>query len=160
MALASSGTLASAERPDFSGKWRLSTDKPSADAPPQLAIEQTAGELRIRSTAGAGDAVTDISCNTAGTDCDAKVSGKPAKVSYYFNGPALVGWIKQGRNADQVWKVRRTLSPDGATLTVEIEQVSPPSSDRKTIVYMRDQQVAGVSAAGHQKPEPAAQPEP
>jgi hypothetical protein len=152
-ALASCGTLASAERPDFSGKWNLSPEHTSKDVSPHLTIEQSADELRIRSSEGSGDQVTDISCNTVGKDCEAKVNGSPATVSYYFNGQALVSWVKEGRNADRVRKVRRTLSPDGARMTVEIEQVSPPDSGRHTIVYVRDRQVAGVAAAG-QQPQP------
>jgi len=151
VALASCGMLAGAEHPDFSGTWRLSPDAAPPDGSVRLTIKQGADELRIRSTEAPADAITEISCNTIGKDCEAKVNGKPAKVSYYFNGSALVEWITEGKKAERVRKVRRTLSPDGAKMTVEIEQISPPDPNRQTVVYVRDQQLAGVAATGHQQ---------
>jgi hypothetical protein len=136
--------LFAAEKPNFSGVWRMdSVDDDSAKA---LKIDQSEQVLRI-SRDGEQDKPTDISCNTVGKDCEATVDGQRVKVSYWYNGPVLVEMVFEGKNNERVIKTRRTLSEDGQTMMVEVIPMVPSGQSPEKLVFVRDQQVAAAPAA-------------
>lgn len=123
------------ERPDLSGTWRLES---SSGQDESWKIEQKADEVRILRLNSAGKATTEITCGTKGVECPAKIDGDKAKVSYYFNGAALVELVWKGKD---VTKTRRSLSPDGSKLMVEVMPMSPPGSAEK-LTFVKVPEVA------------------
>jgi hypothetical protein len=126
------GTLPAQERPNFSGKW-----KAEANAGESVEILQDEDSIRL---AVAGQ--PEIACNTMGKDCDVKLGGKPAKVSFYFNGPMLVEFRTEG---ERVTKIRRKLSEDGTRLTMEIMPLSPSGKTRE-VIWIREPEAAKPDA--------------
>lgn len=59
--------------------------------------------------------IADFTCATDGRDCDAKISGKKAKVSLYYNGAALIQLETRGNNV-----TKRKFLVSGGGLTVEV----------------------------------------
>lgn len=83
-------------------------------------ITDTPQGLHIRQTEGAG-VVADFDCTTDGQNCDVKVAGHKAKVSIYFNGPALVEIETKG---EQIVKRRFSTADAGQSMKVEVTQMS------------------------------------
>lgn len=129
-------TLA-AERPDFSGKWRTT----GGDV---LIIEQTGDDLVLRSAEGS-DRATKVTCNTMGKQCEGTLKGDSAKVSYWYNGPALIEMAIEGKN---VKETRRRLSTDGKQMAVEVITIAPAGKDPEKLVFSRQEQVAAAPAFG------------
>ena len=132
-----------ADKPDFSGTWRAEGAADQA----VITIQQDGTELNMNS-AGDSDLKTAVTCNTMGKQCEAKVSGDAVKVSYWFNGPALIEMSVQGKNGQRVTETRRQLSDDGRKMTVEVIQIAPAGKDAQKFVFIRDEQIAsGASQA-------------
>jgi len=66
--------------------------------------------------------LADFQCNTAGRECDVKESGKPMKVSIWYNGPKLVMMETRGND---VVKRRFHAVKDGNEIEVEIIPIVP-----------------------------------
>jgi hypothetical protein len=66
--------------------------------------------------------VSEFECNTVGRECQSKQSGKPVKVSMWFNGPKLV--VMETRGSDVV-KRRFHVSDDGQKLELETIPIVP-----------------------------------
>src|SRR5690242_435160 len=64
----------------------------------------------------------DIECNTGGRECAVKDSGKPLKVSMWFNGPKLVVMETRG---NEVVKRRFHVTGDGGSLELETIPIVP-----------------------------------
>jgi hypothetical protein len=69
-----------------------------------------------------GEKQSEFKCNTKGRECDAKDSGRPAKVSFWFNGPKLVQMETRG---SEVFKRRFSASNGGEALEVEVIPIVP-----------------------------------
>lgn len=69
-----------------------------------------------------GQKVLYVECSMGGAVCEVKESGKPTKVSMWFNGPKLVEMEVRGSD---VLKRRFQASEDGATLQIEVIPVAP-----------------------------------
>jgi hypothetical protein len=69
-----------------------------------------------------GHKVADFECNTAGRECDVKESGKPAKISMWFNGPKLVVMETRG---SEVVKRRLQAVSDGKEMEIETMPIVP-----------------------------------
>ncbi len=100
----------------LSGAWQ--TKDSSAHA---WTFEQTDKGLHV-TEAENGKTIADYMCNTSGRDCDVKLAGRDAKVSFWYNGPKLVEMVTEG---SRVVKRRYAPSADGTTLEVEIIPVVP-----------------------------------
>lgn len=68
------------------------------------------------------DKIAEYSCRADGQECEIKTSGKKAKVSMWFNGPALVQLETQGSN---VVKRRFAVRPQGETMELEVIPIVP-----------------------------------
>jgi hypothetical protein len=119
-----------AERPDLSGKWQLEGSKEVV-----WSIEQQGDNIHIAQIAPTGAAKTEIDCNTFGKECQSTFEGDRAKVTYYYNGPALVEMRIEG---DRVTKTLRKLTEDGGKMTVEIQHIVPSKTAEK-LTYIRQQ---------------------
>ncbi|MCC6590718.1 MAG: hypothetical protein IT168_28765 [Bryobacterales bacterium] len=129
LVVTSGGFLVAGDKPDYSGTWRTEGSSAS-DAAIQIRLKDK--EIRLRD-AGATE---EIVCNTVGKECQIKLDGKPAKVSYYYNGPMLVEWRLEGKDGKHVTKIRRKLSEDRRKMTVEIMPIEPQGSTRE-VTYIR-----------------------
>ena len=127
-----------AERPDLSGTWRAS----GGDV---LIIEQSGDDVTLRSGKGA-DRPTEVKCNTMGKQCEGTVAGDSAKVSYWFNGPALIEMAIEGKN--RVTETRRRLSDDGKQMIVEVITIAPGGKDPEKVVLTRQEQLSAESSLG------------
>ena len=125
----SGGFLLAGDKPDYSGTWRTEGSSTS-DAAIQIQLKDK--EIHLRDPGNAEEIV----CNTVGKECQIKLEGKPAKVSYYYNGPMLVEWRLEGKDGKHVTKIRRKLSEDGRKMTVEIMPINPQGSTRE-VTYIR-----------------------
>lgn len=134
---ASAMALIAADKPNFSGKWRLQGN--DANAASVLVIEQVDRELKITTDGGGEDSIK-VECNTVAKECDGTVSGRPAKISYWYNGPTLVEMLLEGKN--RATKTRRTLSDDGQTMTVEVTPILPSGKSAIKMVFVRASDVA------------------
>jgi hypothetical protein len=108
---------ASADREKLIGAWETRADGESRT----VWTLATNGD-NFRLTAAENDRkVSDIECNTVGRECELKVSGKPIKVTMWFNGPKLV--VMETRGAE-VLKRRFQATGDG-TLELEVIPIVP-----------------------------------
>ncbi len=82
------------------------------------AIQIASNGLHVTQTEGAAT-VADFDCATDGHDCNVKVSGHPAKVSMYFNGPALIELETRGAQV-----VKRRFALDGQSLKITVTQMT------------------------------------
>lgn len=100
------------------GSWRAS----AADASGAVwVLEAKADNIHVTQSQG-GQAVVEFECNTMGRECEVKDNGKRAKVSMWFNGPALVAMETRGSD---VTKRRFTILEQGDTMEVEVTPIVP-----------------------------------
>ncbi len=78
----------------------------------------------VRDTNGKEE-TSQFSCDVGGSQCDFDEAGRKAKVSLWYNGPALVILKTDGPKEDSVTQWKLDLSPDGKTLTVEFTHIEP-----------------------------------
>jgi hypothetical protein len=140
--LASAITLFAVEKPDLTGTWVPSAGSSSGLA--KIEIEQNQDEIKLRELSGDNKPEKEFQCAPTGKECDSK--GRDAKVSLWYNGPALIE-MYQARDGKTVVKTRRKISEDGSTLTVEVMPIVPAGGKTETIVYRRaeGQTVAGAN---------------
>ncbi|SRR5579885_2437429 len=103
-------------------------------------IEQKGDVLRVAASKGE-QKLLELECKPVGVDCEAKDSGKSAKVSMYYNGPALVQLETKG---SEVTKRRFTakdqesmdleiipIVPGGNTETVHLKRIHSPAASTR-----------------------------
>jgi hypothetical protein len=83
-------------------------------------IERKGEALRVAASKG-DQKLLEYECKPSGVDCDAWVSGKRAKISMYFNGPALVQIETKGSEITK----RRFLAKDHEMIDLEVIPVVP-----------------------------------
>jgi hypothetical protein len=129
-----SASAAIGSKPDLSGDWQLQGD---SNRKIKLVIAEDSGQEKVRivETSADADRKTEFDCSVKGKECQGTVEGEPAKITVYYNGPTLVELATRGRG-DKVTKTRRTLSPDGNSLTVEVVDIVPPGKKEK-VTYSR-----------------------
>ena len=110
-----------ADRPDFSGTWKLNTSasrikdsKLTAECS-KLTISQKEASISLVEADAAP-----VECTTSGKDCETK----EAKVSFWFNGAKLVVMEYKG-HAGHVRKRRLILAPDGKSMQMEVIPITP-----------------------------------
>jgi hypothetical protein len=112
-----------------------------------ITIVQNESEIRISDAAATTNNRSVITCNTVGKQCDATLGGEPVKVSYWFNGPALVEMLYLGKDNDKVVKTKRSLSEDGQKMIVESIQIVPPGKSPAKAVFVREQSATESNSA-------------
>ena len=106
------------DRPDLSGTWQLSST-PGKLKFETLLIEQTPDAIKITESA-ANKKPFDVSCGTDAQECKLKEE----KVSFWYNGPALV-MMEKRQDGDMVTKTRLVPGGDGKTLSIEVTRILP-----------------------------------
>jgi hypothetical protein len=134
--------LAAAEKPNFSGTWRM--EPGNSESAPLLKIEQNDSELKISSAAEKEK--TELTCNTVGKECEGTMHGEHVRVSYWYNGPMLVQMVFEGKDNDRVTETRRRLSEDGQKMTVEVIPIVPAGKSADKLVFVKDQQVMATAS--------------
>jgi hypothetical protein len=122
--------LADDAPPNFSGTWQLDGGKSPAAAGQAvtLTIQDSSGKITFTRVAHAKDGkeiTFHFSCKTGGNQCDFDEGGYKAKVSLWYNGPALVILKTDGPKEDSVTQWKLQLSPDKHTLNVEFTPIEP-----------------------------------
>ena len=108
---------ASADREKLIGAWET---RPDGDSRAVWTLATNGDTFRL--TAAENDrTVSDIECNTLGRECELNVSGKPIKVTMWFNGAKLVVMETRG---SEVLKRRFHAAVDG-TLELEVIPIVP-----------------------------------
>jgi hypothetical protein len=119
------GAADQSDRDKLSGTWQTPGDAAAREVW-TLAFEGE--DVRVKRT-GPGEKSSEIRCNTAGRECEARSAGKPVKVSIWFNGPKLV---VMETNRDDVLKRRFHATADGSVVEMEIIPIVP-RGDEQTI---------------------------
>ena len=122
--------LADDSPPNFSGTWQLDSAKSPAATGQSvtLTIQDSSGKITFTRVAHEKDGkeITDhFSCQTGGNQCDFDEGSHKAKVSLWYNGPALVILKTDGPKEDSVTQWKLELSPDKHTLNVEFTPIEP-----------------------------------
>jgi hypothetical protein len=76
--------------------------------------------------------LSDFECNTVGRECEIKESGKPMKVSMWFNGAKLVVMETRG---NEVVKRRFQPTVDGNEVEVEVIPIVPQGKPETVRLY-------------------------
>ncbi len=112
---------------EFSGSWQWNPSKGDFHAAKLTGltwvIVQKDDALHISEIAKDSDGKetkSAFNCSTDGKDCSVKLGGHPAKVSFYFNGDALVEIESKGSNHEVIVKKRLHLLSDGKSMNVEM----------------------------------------
>jgi len=135
-------SLMAADKPNFSGSWKLNSDKSDfgpTPAPTKLerTIKHEDPKMNIASvqTGPQGDVSTDITYTTDGKECVNKLMGQDVKMTAAWDGDKLAVKYKidyQGMDVGIVegW----ALSGDGKVLTISRNLSTPQGDFTATIV--------------------------
>ena len=142
-----------AQTPDFSGTWRLDTDRSQITAGPggrgggrgggtpgALVITQTATELTMEQSMG--DQSRTLTYTLEGESSIPAGRGGNMTIASHWDGATLVSEGSQelsfggGGITIEVRQVR-SLSADGQTLTVEVTRTTPRGAFTNTLVYTK-----------------------
>lgn len=130
---------ASAGPPNFSGTWQLDAAKSEAGEGQEitLTIKDASGKLnftRVVREKDGKDVTSQFACETGGNQCDFDENGHKAKVSLWYNGPALQILKTDGPKEDAVTQWSLQLSPDGKILTIGLDHIDP-TDKKQTMVF-------------------------
>ena len=127
--------------PNFAGAWEMDSAKSQvADGRlVTLTIENISNKLKmvrvVRDKDGK-ETTYQFVCPTVGSECEFDEAGHKAKVSVWYNGPALVILKTEGLKEDASDEWRMKLSPDAHTLTVALEHIEPTGKE-ETLVFSK-----------------------
>ncbi len=130
---------AQAASPNFSGTWQLDAAKSEAGEVQAitLTIQNPSGKIsfeRVVRDKDGKEVKSQFSCDIGGNQCDFDENGHKAKVSLWFNGPVLQILKTDGPKEDAVTQWSLQLSPDGHTLSVELDHIDP-AEKKQTFVF-------------------------
>jgi len=130
---------ASAGPPNFSGAWQLNAAKSQAVEGQAIAltIQDSSGKInftRVVRDKDGKEETSQFACQTGGNQCDFDESGRKAKVSLWYDGPSLQILKTDGPKEDAVTQWSLKLSPDGNTLTIELDHIDP-TDKKQTMVF-------------------------
>jgi hypothetical protein len=136
--------LASADSktPNFSGAWQMDPAKSQVGDGRlvTMTIENISDKIKmvrvVREKDGK-EVTSQFVCGTGGTECEYDEGGHKAKVSLWYNGPALVVLKTDGPKEDTSDEWTMKLSSDTHTLTVGLEHIDP-SSKEETLVFSKE----------------------
>lgn len=117
------------ERANLIGKWESGTADGTG-----WTIEDKSDTLHL-TYLEKGRSEAEFDCNTMGRECEAKESGKDAKVSMWYSGPKLVQMETRGSN---VVKRRFSVPEAGDVLEVEVIPIVPGGKP-ETVRFKRAQ---------------------
>jgi hypothetical protein len=127
--------------PNFTGAWQMDAAKSQVidGRLVTLTIENVSNKLKmvrvVRDKDGK-EVTSQFICGTGGTECEYDEGGHKAKVSVWYNGPALVVLKTEGLKEDASDEWTMKLSPDTHTLTVALEHIDPTSKE-ETLVFSK-----------------------
>jgi hypothetical protein len=131
------------DQPNFSGTWQIDPAQ-SPDvrgATITLVIKEESGKIDYQRTMKQTDGkqtVLRFTCAPGGSSCDLDENGHKAKVSLWYNGPALMILKTNGPKQDATTERKLELSPDGNTLKVQFTNLDlDQSSKPETLVFTK-----------------------
>jgi hypothetical protein len=127
--------------PNFTGTWQMDATKSQVidGRLVTLTIEKVSDKLKMVRVVRAKDGrevTSQFVCGTGGTECEYDEGGHKAKVSVWYNGPALVVLKTEGLKEDASDEWTMKLSPDTHTLTVALEHIDPTGKN-ETLVFSK-----------------------
>jgi hypothetical protein len=131
----------SATPPDLTGKWQMDEASSKVDdgRSVSLAIQQISDKLKVVRVVHKKDGeeiTSQFVCAADGSNCDFDEGQHKAKVSLWYDGPALIVLKTDGPKADSIVQWKMQLDPASSKLTVALSHIEPSSKD-ETIVYTR-----------------------
>ena len=128
-------------QPSLSGTWQLDAAKSQTRDAEAITytIEDASGKInfsRVLQERDGKSVTSKFSCDTVGTQCEFDEGSHKAKVSLWYDGPALVILKTDGPKEDSVTQWRLELSPDGKTLKVTLTHIQPQDKP-ETLVFDR-----------------------
>ncbi|MGH9610303.1 MAG: hypothetical protein ACRD34_11590 [Bryobacteraceae bacterium] len=134
------GSLLLAQQPpDLSGNWQLNAAKSQANVQDQsvtLSIQDHSPKIqfkRVVQGAGGHSVVSAFTCQIGGQQCDFDEGGHKAKVSLWYDGPALVILKTDGPKNDSVTQWQLSLSSDGKSMNVTLTHIVPNENPEKLV---------------------------
>jgi hypothetical protein len=127
--------------PDFSGVWEVDAGKSHLQdgRAVTLTIEKVENKIKwVRSARDKdGKEVTsEFVCEAGSGECELNETGHKAKVTLWYNGPALVVLKTDGVKEDASTEWTLKMSDDKKTLTVGLEHIEP-SGNTETLVFSK-----------------------
>jgi hypothetical protein len=133
----------SSDQPNFNGTWQVDPAK-SPDvhgATITLIIKDESGKIDYQRTVRETDgkqAVLRFTCTPNGSNCDLDEDGHKAKVSVWYDGPALMILKTNGPKQDATTERKLELSSDGNTLKVQFTNLDLNNSSKpETLVFAK-----------------------
>lgn len=122
--------MAAPPTPNFSGTWELDAAKSQGEEGRTITvtIQDASGKINFKRVVRQRDGkeeTSQFSCEVGGNQCDFNEGGRIAKVSLWYNGPALMILKTDGPKEDSVTQWKLELSPDGKTMNVEFTHIEP-----------------------------------
>jgi hypothetical protein len=102
-----------ADRDKLAGTWQAASGE-------TWTIEPQADSLHVVYSRE-NQKLADFNCNTLGRDCDVKIEGHSAKVSFYYNGSALVELETRGND---VVKRRFAVKQAGDEMQLDVTPIT------------------------------------
>ncbi|HZQ52218.1 MAG TPA: hypothetical protein VFB14_08480 [Bryobacteraceae bacterium] len=129
----------SSSPPNFSGSWQLDAAKsPQAGGRNiTLNIQDNSGKIdftRVVRDRDGKEVKSTFTCDTVGTQCVFDEGSHKAKVSLWYDGPALVILKTDGPKEDAVTQWRLEMAPDGNSLKVQFDHIDPTDKS-ETFVF-------------------------
>jgi hypothetical protein len=143
MVLAAPLLIYANDQPNFSGTWKLDPARsPGVNgATITLTIKDEAGKISYERSVKQADGKQEIArftCSPGGKDCDFDENGHKAKVSLWYNGPALIILKMGGLKEDATTERKLELSGDGSTLKVQFTNLDlDKNSKPETLVFVK-----------------------
>jgi hypothetical protein len=146
---------ASADTPDFSGKWQIDPTQSHQPEDHNIALDITQNAngitfVRKYEEGGRGREVTSqFTCAPGGTSCNFDENGHKATVSLWYNGPELVILKTNGPKQDPTVEWHLMLDASGKTLTVKRENMAPDGKNEKLVFHKTDAVASSNSTGVH-----------
>ena len=134
--------LIASDQTNFTGSWKLDPARsPSArGATVTVNIKQQAGTITYDRSMKREDGKVEeahFTCSI-GKECVYDENGHKAKVSFWFDGPALMILKTKGPKDDATTERKLSLSPDGKTLNIEFTNLDLDKSGKpETLVFVK-----------------------
>jgi hypothetical protein len=117
------------DRAQLLGSWQRQDD--SGKEVTVWVLEVRGAALHIMESRG-GQKSSEFECPPKGVDCDGTVEGKKAKVTLYYNGPALVQLETRGSDI-----TKRQFTVTGQPDTMEIEVMPILGTDKAETLHLK-----------------------
>jgi hypothetical protein len=143
--------VCASDQPNFSGVWKLDpAQSPSVNgAMITLVIKDESGKISYERSMRQADGkqmVLRFTCSSGGSNCDSDENGHKAKVSLWYNGPALMILKTDGPKQDATTERKLELSPDGNTLKVEFTNLDlDKNSKPETLVFAKQSTLTAIT---------------